>query len=317
MESTQIRQTFLDFFAERGHTVRPSASLIPLDPTLLVTNAGMVPFKPYFLGEETPPYKRAVSVQKCVRTIDIDIIGTTARHTSFFEMMGNFSFGDYFKQDAIRWSYELVTEGYGLDPELLWFTVYETDEEAAELWISEVGAPPERVQRGGRDNFWQMGVPGPCGPCSEIFYDRGRSTEREEVRSGAEREPLCGAVEPGVYAEHPGPALPCGGGTSPKGGGHGDGPRADRHGSPGSFERLRDRCDAPGAGGRLFDLRRPIRTTSAFRRLPAHSGRSRSGHDPADLRRCGAVQRGTRLCPAETDPPGGAPTAGNWDTRAS
>ncbi len=173
MESTRIRQTFLDFFAERGHTVRPSASLIPVDPTLLVTNAGMVPFKPYFLGEEPPPYKRAVSVQKCVRTIDIDIIGTTARHTSFFEMMGNFSFGDYFKQDAIRWSYELVTEGYGLDPERLWFTVYETDDEAAELWKSEVGAPPERVQRGGRDNFWQMGVPGPCGPCSEIFYDRG------------------------------------------------------------------------------------------------------------------------------------------------
>ncbi len=173
MESTQVRQTFLDFFAERGHTVRPSASLIPVDPTLLVTNAGMVPFKPYFLGEEAPPYKRAVSVQKCVRTIDIDIIGTTARHTSFFEMMGNFSFGDYFKRDAIRWSYELVTEGYGLDPDRLWFTVYETDDEAAELWVSEVGAPPARVQRGGNDNFWQMGVPGPCGPCSEIFYDRG------------------------------------------------------------------------------------------------------------------------------------------------
>ena len=173
MESTQVRRTFLDFFAERGHAVRPSASLIPVDPTLLVTNAGMVPFKPYFLGEETPPYKRAVSVQKCVRTIDIDIIGTTARHTSFFEMMGNFSFGDYFKRDAIRWSYELVTEGYGLDPERLWFTVYETDDEAAELWHSEVGAPRERIQRGGKDNFWHMGVPGPCGPCSEIFYDRG------------------------------------------------------------------------------------------------------------------------------------------------
>ncbi len=173
MESAQVRQTFLDFFAERGHTVRPSASLIPVDPTLLVTNAGMVPFKPYFLGEETPPYPRAVSVQKCVRTIDIDIIGTTARHTSFFEMMGNFSFGDYFKRDAIRWAYELVTEGYELDPERLWFTVYETDDEAAELWTSEVGAPPDRVQRGGKDNFWQMGVPGPCGPCSEIFYDRG------------------------------------------------------------------------------------------------------------------------------------------------
>ncbi len=192
MESAQIRQAFLDFFAERGHAVRPSASLIPVDPTLLVTNAGMVPFKPYFLGEETPPYRRAVSVQKCVRTIDIDIIGTTARHTSFFEMMGNFSFGDYFKRDAIRWSYQLVTEKYGLDPERLWFTVYETDDEAAELWASEVGAPRERIQRGGKDNFWQMGVPGPCGPCSEIFYDRG-------PEFGAEGGPIGGGE--GRYVE--------------------------------------------------------------------------------------------------------------------
>ena len=188
MESSQVRQTFIDFFAERGHTVRPSASLIPVDPTLLLTNAGMVPFKPYFLGEETPPYSRAVSVQKSVRTIDIDIIGTTARHTSFFEMMGNFSFGDYFKREAIRWSYELVTDGYGLDPDRLWFTVYETDDEAAALWVSEAGAPPDRVQRGGKDNFWQMGVPGPCGPCSEIFYDRG-------PEYGAEGGPIGGGED--------------------------------------------------------------------------------------------------------------------------
>ena len=173
MDSNQIRTTFTDFFVERGHVLRPSASLIPTDPTLLLTNAGMVPFKPYFLGDEPPPWPRATSIQKCARTVDIDIIGTTTRHFSFFEMLGNFSFGDYFKAEAIPWAYELVTEGFGLDPDRLWFTVYDDDDEAAQIWIDGVGVPAERVQRGGRDNFWQMGVPGPCGPSSEIFYDKG------------------------------------------------------------------------------------------------------------------------------------------------
>jgi len=175
METNQIRRTFFDFFAAREHTLVPSASLIPIDPTLLLTNAGMVPFKPYMLGEETPPYRRAASVQKCARTGDIDIVGTTARHLTFFEMLGNFSFGDYFKEKAIPWAYDLVTEGLGLDPELLWFTVHETDDEAAEIWLDAVGVEPGRLQRRGRDNFWQMGVPGPCGPSSEIFYDKGPS----------------------------------------------------------------------------------------------------------------------------------------------
>jgi alanyl-tRNA synthetase len=173
VRSQEIRQAFIDFFTERDHEYRPSASLIPVDPTLLTTNAGMVPFKPYFLGEEEPPWRRAVSVQKCVRTVDIDIIGTTQRHLSFFEMLGNFSFGDYFKEKAIPWGYEFVTEGLGLDPDRLWYTVYETDDEAAQIWIDDVGVPADRVQRGGKDNFWQMGVPGPCGPSSEIFYDKG------------------------------------------------------------------------------------------------------------------------------------------------
>ncbi|MGB9359129.1 MAG: alanine--tRNA ligase [Acidimicrobiia bacterium] len=173
MDSNQIRRTYLDFFAERGHTVVPSASLIPIDPTLLLTNAGMVPFKPYMLGEETPPYLRAATVQKVARTIDIDIVGTTARHLTFFEMLGNFSFGDYFKEKAIPWAYELVTEGFGLDPERLWYTVHITDDDAAAIWIDEVGVPADRVQRLDKDNFWQMGVPGPCGPSSEIFYDKG------------------------------------------------------------------------------------------------------------------------------------------------
>ena len=173
MDSNQIRQSFIDFFVEREHEHRPSASLIPIDPTLLMTNAGMVPFKPFFLGDEVAPWKRAVSVQKCVRTIDIDIIGTTKRHLSFFEMAGNFSFGDYYKESAIPWSYEFCTEVLGLDPARMWFTVHHTDDEAAEIWIDGVGVPADRVQRGGEDNFWQMGVPGPCGPSSEIFWDRG------------------------------------------------------------------------------------------------------------------------------------------------
>jgi alanyl-tRNA synthetase len=173
MDTQSIRTSFLDFFAARDHTIVPSASLIPIDPTLLLTNAGMVPFKPYMLGEEAPPYPRAASVQKCARTIDIDIVGTTARHLTFFEMLGNFSFGDYFKEKAIPWAYELVTAGLGLDPDRLWYSVHLSDDEAAEIWIDGVGIPPDRLQRMDKDNFWQMGVPGPCGPSSEIFFDKG------------------------------------------------------------------------------------------------------------------------------------------------
>ena len=173
MDGNQIRQVFQAFFADRGHTIVPSASLIPVDPTLLLTAAGMVPFKSYLLREEEPPFPRAVSVQKCIRTVDIDIIGTTARHLSFFEMLGNFSFGDYFKEKAIPWAFEFVTEGFGLDPERLWMTVHETDAEAEEIWIDGVGVNPDRVQRRGNDNFWQMGTAGPCGLASEIFYDKG------------------------------------------------------------------------------------------------------------------------------------------------
>ena len=173
MDSTQIRRTFLDFFAEREHVIVPSASLIPVDPTLLLTSAGMVPFKPYMLGEEPSPYRRAASIQKCARTTDIDIVGTTTRHLTFFEMLGNFSFGDYFKERAIPWAYQLATEGWGLDPDRLWFTVHESDDESAEIWVDEVGVPPHRVQRRGHDNFWQMGIPGPCGPSSELFFDKG------------------------------------------------------------------------------------------------------------------------------------------------
>ena len=174
----QLRSTFLDFFVAKGHTAVPSASLIPHDPTVLFTVAGMVPFKPYFLGDEVPPYSRAASSQKCARAggkhNDLDDVGRTKRHLVFFEMLGNFSFGDYFKTDAIPWSWELVTEGFGFDGDRLWITVHESDDEAEAIWHEQVGVPMDRIQRlGDKDNFWQMGDTGPCGPCSEIHIDRG------------------------------------------------------------------------------------------------------------------------------------------------
>jgi alanyl-tRNA synthetase len=174
MKSTEIRRRFVDFFVERDHRHVPSSPLIPNDPTLLLANAGMNQFKPFFLGEVEPDYQRATSVQKCTRTSDIENVGDRS-HCTFFEMLGNFSFGDYFKEGAIAYAYELVTEWFGLDPELLWITVYLDDDEAIGIW-RQTGIPAERIQRLGReDNFWDMGVAGPCGPCSEIYYDRGPS----------------------------------------------------------------------------------------------------------------------------------------------
>jgi alanyl-tRNA synthetase len=174
LKSKEIRETFIRFFEERGHRVVPGSSLVPNDPTLLLTNAGMVQFKPYFLGEEQPPYSRATSVQKCLRTTDIDSVGITARHNTFFEMLGNFSFGDYYKESVIPWAWELVTEVFGIDPASLWMSVFEEDEEAEKIWKATPGVSPERVIRlGADDNFWDMGLTGPCGPCSEILYDRG------------------------------------------------------------------------------------------------------------------------------------------------
>ncbi|MFF5212048.1 alanine--tRNA ligase [Streptosporangium sp. NPDC000396] len=184
MESAEIARRFLRFFEERGHTVVPSASLIAEDPTLLLVNAGMVPFKPYFLGQQKPPYKRATSAQKCVRTLDIDEVGKTTRHASFFQMLGNFSFGDYFKEQAIPFAWELLTSsesdgGFGFPEEKLWVTVYLDDDEAIEIW-KKTGVPAERIQRRDlADNYWHMGVPGPGGPCSEIYYDRGPEYGRE------------------------------------------------------------------------------------------------------------------------------------------
>ena len=176
--ANDLRKAFEGFFASKAHTVVPSASLIPHDPTVLFTVAGMVPFKPYFVGDEAAPFKRAVTVQKCTRAggkhNDLDEVGRTKRHLVFFEMMGNFSFGDYFKSEAIPWAWELVTEVFGFDGDRLWITVHESDDEAEQIWHEVVGVPMSRIQRlGDEDNFWQMGDAGPCGPCSEIHIDRG------------------------------------------------------------------------------------------------------------------------------------------------
>ena len=177
-DSDALRRAFLDYFATKGHTEVESASLIPHDPTILFNVAGMVPFKSYFTGDETPPFKRAVTSQKCARAggkhNDLDDVGRTARHLVFFEMLGNFSFGDYFKRDAITFAWEFVTNILQFDPAKLWVTVHESDDEAERLWQDLTPMPIERIQRlGDKDNFWQMGPVGPCGPCSEIFYDRG------------------------------------------------------------------------------------------------------------------------------------------------
>ena len=179
MQTHEIRKRFLDHFVKAGHTEVPSASVILDDPNLLFVNAGMVQFVPFFLGQRTPPYSTATSIQKCIRTPDIDEVGITTRHNTFFQMAGNFSFGDYFKRNAIELAWALLTNsvadgGYGLDPEKLWATVYLDDDEAAQLWQEIAGLPIERIQRRGMaDNYWSMGIPGPCGPSSEIYYDRG------------------------------------------------------------------------------------------------------------------------------------------------
>jgi len=194
MKAQEIRDTYLSFFAERGHKVVPSASLVPSahDPSVLLTTAGMQPFKPYFLGREKPPATRLTDVQKCFRTTDIEEVGKTARHLTFFEMLGNWSFGDYFKAESIPWGWELATQGFGMDPEKIWVTVFGgdeelglgPDEEAIEIWRG-VGVPDERIVRLGReDNFWQAGPTGPCGPCSELYLDRGEAFGAAGERPG-------------------------------------------------------------------------------------------------------------------------------------
>ncbi len=256
METAEIRRRWLSFFQDRGHAVVPSASLLSDDPTLLFTVAGMVPFIPYLTGQQTPPWQRATSVQKCVRTLDIEEVGRTTRHGTFFQMNGNFSFGDYFKEGAIEYAWELVTNeqhngGYGFDPEKIWVTVLEGDDEAERLWRKVAGLPDHRIQRRGRkDNYWHTGVAGPGGPCSEIYVDRGAGV-RPRRRPGRRRGPLPGDLEPGLHAG--------GGHRRPQQGGvrgrrpaaqqehrHRHGPRARRVPAAGRRQPLRDRRGLPG-----------------------------------------------------------------------
>jgi alanyl-tRNA synthetase len=193
LSSREIRSRFLRFFEERGHRVVASGSLVPEgDPTLLFTNAGMVPFKRVFTGEESRDHRRAASSQKCMRVSgkhnDLENVGRTARHHTFFEMLGNFSFGDYFKSEAIAWAWELLTQGYQIPPERLAVTVFREDDEAERIWRDEVGVPAHRITRlDEADNFWAMGDTGPCGPCSEIYYDWGK----QDGCPSAECDPSC------------------------------------------------------------------------------------------------------------------------------
>ena len=213
MKSSEIRQQFLQFFKSKGHTIVPSSSLVPgNDPTLLFTNSGMVQFKDVFTGKETRSYSRATSSQRSVRAggkhNDLENVGYTARHHTFFEMLGNFSFGDYFKRDAISYAWELLTQVYKLPAEKLWVTVYQEDDEAYDIWAKEVGVPAERIIRIGdnkgaryaSDNFWQMADTGPCGPCSEIFYDHGPDVWGGPGIARGRRRPLHRDLEPGVHA---------------------------------------------------------------------------------------------------------------------
>jgi alanyl-tRNA synthetase len=183
-----LRNAFTRYFVERGHSALPAAGLIPHDPSVLFTIAGMVQFKPYFTGEAAAPVRRATTIQPCFRTVDIELVGTDARHNTFFEMLGNFSFGDYFKESAIPFAWELVTDVLGFDPDRLWITVHDSDSDAAGIWREAAGVPAERIQALGEDNFWRMGPTGPCGPCSEIYFDKG-------ARFGADGGPAHGGED--------------------------------------------------------------------------------------------------------------------------
>ena len=306
MRANELRRAFTGFFADRGHTVVPSASLIPHDPTVLFTVAGMVPFKPYFVGEEPAPWPRATSVQKCVRAggkhNDLDEIGRTTRHLTFFEMAGNFSFGDYFKDRAIPLAWEFVTGVLGLDPERLWVTVHVTDDDAEAIWRDSVGVPAERIQRLDEDNFWKMGDVGPCGPSLGDLLGQGRGV-RPRRRPGVRRRgALRRDLEPRVHAVRAA-ARRLDGAAAQAVDRHRPRPRAGAVGAAGRRLGVRPRRDPPSdLGGRAAVPHRPTArptTSDVSLRIVAE-------HCPHDdlprLRRRVPLQRGPRLRAAAHHP---------------
>ena len=314
MRTHEIRRRYLDYFTARGHVQLPSGSLVPpdWDTSVLITTAGMQPLKRYFLGVEQPPAPRATSVQKCFRTGDIDEVGNTARHLTFFEMMGNFSFGEYFKQYAIEcaWDLSIREDGFALDPSRIWASVYEgdervdPDEEAIALWMAHTGVPGDRIVRLGGDNFWQAGPTGPCGPCSELYYDRGSGARLRppRVRSRLRVRPLPRVLEPGV------PAVQHARGRRPRAAA-----RAQRR------HRLRPGARGRPDRGRALRLRdRRLRrrdprdrglVTRALRRerdpdqVAARARRPCARDDVPGQRRHRTLQRGPRLRAAPDHPP--------------
>ena len=314
MDTAEIRRRFVAHFERHGHTAVPSASLLLDDPNLLFVNAGMVPFKPYFLGQETPPYDRAVSVQKCVRTPDIEDVGKTTRHGTFFEMCGNFSFGDYFKEGAIELAWDLVTRpvddgGWGFEESKLYPSILDGDDEAVELWRKVTGLPDDRIIRlGTKENYWSMGVPGPGGPCSEILY-RPRPGVRPRRRL-RRRGPLPGVLEPRLHAGRAERGAVQGGLrhlrlAAEEEHRHRHGPRAGRVPPPGRGEHVRDRRHVPRDREGQRAHRPPVRRRPRRRRPVPRGGRPRPLLDDADRRRRHARQRRPRLRAAPAAAPRG------------
>ena len=308
----EIRQRFLDFFSARGHRVVPSSSLVPAnDPTLLFTNAGMNQFKDVFLGLEKRDYTRATTSQKCVRAggkhNDLENVGYTRRHHTFFEMLGNFSFGDYFKAEAIEFAWDLITKDYGLPKDRLYVTVFREDDEAEQLWQKVAGVPKSRIFRlDEKDNFWQMGETGPCGPCSEIHYDLGPEAaepgHEHEAVPQRRRRPLRRDLEPGLHAVQPRRQRHADAAAAPLHR-YRHGPGARRRGAAGQALQLRDRPDPPiiEHAAELFGV--TYGADAARRYRAAHRRRPRPRHRLPDSRRRAALQRRPRLRAAQDHAP--------------